>query len=242
MTIWKHCCHPPSLNLPSRLPAPPVSRNTSSPVTAATTSWWTPPPWPAAITFAATVWLCGGNPLTRTSALSAGRSGKAFPKSIYCSGVLFTAHCDHTNGTFPMCRSLKLCDYYPWRETIQICLSCIAQKHIVLCSNCIFVMLFSQGMQLTSSSEVLLSRGEQKSKGTPKSPRACWPSRGGGQKWFSRSNASHLFVFWETESLSENMCFRYGDNLGRSKTKQSKGAGIFFSGVLTALSCVAVSL
>uniref|UniRef100_H3CS39 Bifunctional apoptosis regulator n=1 Tax=Tetraodon nigroviridis TaxID=99883 RepID=H3CS39_TETNG len=33
---------------------------------------------------------------------------------------------------------------------------------------------------------------------------------------------------------------RYGDNLGRSKSKQSRGAGIFFSGVLTALSCVAV--
>uniref|UniRef100_A0A3Q3AB49 Bifunctional apoptosis regulator n=1 Tax=Kryptolebias marmoratus TaxID=37003 RepID=A0A3Q3AB49_KRYMA len=33
---------------------------------------------------------------------------------------------------------------------------------------------------------------------------------------------------------------RYGDNLGRSKTNQHKGAGFFFSGVLTALTCVAV--
>ncbi|KAL3996805.1 hypothetical protein ACER0C_009461 [Sarotherodon galilaeus] len=33
---------------------------------------------------------------------------------------------------------------------------------------------------------------------------------------------------------------RYGDNLGRSKTTQHKGAGFFFSGVLTALTCVAV--
>ncbi|TNN50869.1 Bifunctional apoptosis regulator [Liparis tanakae] len=32
---------------------------------------------------------------------------------------------------------------------------------------------------------------------------------------------------------------RYGDNLGRSRTNQHKGAGFFFSGVLTALSCVA---
>uniref|UniRef100_A0A3Q2PJI7 Bifunctional apoptosis regulator n=1 Tax=Fundulus heteroclitus TaxID=8078 RepID=A0A3Q2PJI7_FUNHE len=33
---------------------------------------------------------------------------------------------------------------------------------------------------------------------------------------------------------------RYGDKLGRSKTSQNKGAGFFFSGVLTALTCVAV--
>uniref|UniRef100_A0A4W6G8E0 Bifunctional apoptosis regulator n=1 Tax=Lates calcarifer TaxID=8187 RepID=A0A4W6G8E0_LATCA len=33
---------------------------------------------------------------------------------------------------------------------------------------------------------------------------------------------------------------RYGDNLGRSRTNQHKGAGFFFSGVLTALTCVAV--
>ncbi|XP_037546302.1 bifunctional apoptosis regulator [Nematolebias whitei] len=33
---------------------------------------------------------------------------------------------------------------------------------------------------------------------------------------------------------------RYGDNLGRSKKRQCKGAGAFFSGVLTALTCVAV--
>ncbi|KAF3852605.1 hypothetical protein F7725_005960 [Dissostichus mawsoni] len=33
---------------------------------------------------------------------------------------------------------------------------------------------------------------------------------------------------------------RYGDNLGRSKPNQHKGAGFFFSGVLTALTCVAV--
>ncbi|KAG8014606.1 Bifunctional apoptosis regulator [Nibea albiflora] len=32
----------------------------------------------------------------------------------------------------------------------------------------------------------------------------------------------------------------YGDNLGRSRTNQHKGAGFFFSGVLTALTCVAV--
>ncbi|XP_070684337.1 bifunctional apoptosis regulator-like [Pempheris klunzingeri] len=33
---------------------------------------------------------------------------------------------------------------------------------------------------------------------------------------------------------------RYGDNLGRSRTNQHKGAGFFFSGVLTALTFVAV--
>ncbi|XP_029366924.1 bifunctional apoptosis regulator [Echeneis naucrates] len=33
---------------------------------------------------------------------------------------------------------------------------------------------------------------------------------------------------------------RYGDNLGRARTNQNKGAGIFFSGVLVALTCVAV--
>lgn len=36
--------------------------------------------------------------------------------------------------------------------------------------------------------------------------------------------------------------FRYGDNLGRARTNQHKGAGFFFSGVLTALTCVAVSI
>ncbi|XP_076004355.1 bifunctional apoptosis regulator-like isoform X2 [Genypterus blacodes] len=35
---------------------------------------------------------------------------------------------------------------------------------------------------------------------------------------------------------------RYGDHMGRSKTNQRKGAGFFFSGVLFALSCVAVML
>lgn len=34
---------------------------------------------------------------------------------------------------------------------------------------------------------------------------------------------------------------RYGDNLGRSRTNQYKGAGFFFTGILTALTCVAVS-
>ncbi|MED6268070.1 hypothetical protein CHARACLAT_018551 [Characodon lateralis] len=34
---------------------------------------------------------------------------------------------------------------------------------------------------------------------------------------------------------------RYGDKLGRSRTSQNKGAGFFFSGVLTALTCVVVS-
>ncbi|TKS68554.1 Bifunctional apoptosis regulator RING finger protein 47 [Collichthys lucidus] len=34
----------------------------------------------------------------------------------------------------------------------------------------------------------------------------------------------------------------YGDNLGRSRTSQHKGAGFFFSGVLTALTFVAVSI
>ncbi|XP_034043582.1 bifunctional apoptosis regulator-like [Thalassophryne amazonica] len=33
---------------------------------------------------------------------------------------------------------------------------------------------------------------------------------------------------------------RYGDNLGRSRTNQHKGAGFFFSGVLVALTCVTV--
>ncbi|XP_008435691.1 bifunctional apoptosis regulator [Poecilia reticulata] len=33
---------------------------------------------------------------------------------------------------------------------------------------------------------------------------------------------------------------RYGDKLGRRRTRQHKGAGFFFSGVLTALTCVAV--
>uniref|UniRef100_A0A3Q3RTM1 Bifunctional apoptosis regulator n=1 Tax=Mastacembelus armatus TaxID=205130 RepID=A0A3Q3RTM1_9TELE len=33
---------------------------------------------------------------------------------------------------------------------------------------------------------------------------------------------------------------RYGDNLGRTRINQHKGAGFFFSGVLTALTCVAV--
>lgn len=33
---------------------------------------------------------------------------------------------------------------------------------------------------------------------------------------------------------------RYGETRGRTRTKQNKGAGFFFSGVLTALSCVAV--
>lgn len=44
---------------------------------------------------------------------------------------------------------------------------------------------------------------------------------------------------------SEAKClhvFRYGDNLGRTRTNQHKGAGFFFSGVLTALTCVAVSI
>ncbi|KAM4604077.1 bifunctional apoptosis regulator-like [Polymixia lowei] len=35
---------------------------------------------------------------------------------------------------------------------------------------------------------------------------------------------------------------RYGDSLGRSKTNQHRGAGFFFSGVLSALTCVAVML
>ncbi|XP_071369283.1 bifunctional apoptosis regulator-like [Centroberyx affinis] len=35
---------------------------------------------------------------------------------------------------------------------------------------------------------------------------------------------------------------RYGDTIGRSRTNQHKGAGFFFSGVLTALTCVAVML
>ncbi|KAF6717617.1 Bifunctional apoptosis regulator [Oryzias melastigma] len=33
---------------------------------------------------------------------------------------------------------------------------------------------------------------------------------------------------------------KYGDNLGRARTTHNKGAGFFFSGVLTALTCVAV--
>lgn len=235
MTVWKHYRHPNNLNLPSWLPPPPpVSWNMSSPVTAATTSWWTPPPWPAAITFAATVWLCGGNLLTRMSALSAGRSGKASLKSTYCWGVHFTAQCDHTNNIFLTCRSLKLCDLLSvsWNNV---------QKHILLCCNELSSWCSTQGMQPTSSSAALFSRGEQKSRLTPKSPGACWPSRGSGQKPGSRSNASHVFVCRKMETMTESLCFRYGDNLGRSKTKQSKGAGIFFSGVLTALSCVAVS-
>ncbi|KAM3864615.1 bifunctional apoptosis regulator-like [Diretmus argenteus] len=35
---------------------------------------------------------------------------------------------------------------------------------------------------------------------------------------------------------------RYGDTIGRSRTNQHKGAGFFFSGVLTALTCVAAML
>ncbi|XP_016890404.1 bifunctional apoptosis regulator isoform X2 [Cynoglossus semilaevis] len=35
---------------------------------------------------------------------------------------------------------------------------------------------------------------------------------------------------------------RYGDNLGRSRTNQYKGAGFFFTGILTALTCVAVTV
>lgn len=70
---------------------PLTSQNMNSLATAATTSWWTPPLWPAAITSAATVWLCGGSLLTRMNAPSAGRSGKAFLRSTYCWGMLFTA-------------------------------------------------------------------------------------------------------------------------------------------------------
>ncbi|XP_056136337.1 bifunctional apoptosis regulator-like [Lampris incognitus] len=35
---------------------------------------------------------------------------------------------------------------------------------------------------------------------------------------------------------------RYGDSIGRSRTSQHRGAGFFFSGILTALACVSVML
>lgn len=93
MTVWEQEWTTP-LKYSSRLsrsPLPPTSRSMNFHVTVATTSWWTQPPWPAAITFAVTVWPCGGSPLTKMSARSAGRSGKAFLKSTYCWGMLFTA-------------------------------------------------------------------------------------------------------------------------------------------------------
>uniref|UniRef100_A0A8C4IDY1 Bifunctional apoptosis regulator n=1 Tax=Dicentrarchus labrax TaxID=13489 RepID=A0A8C4IDY1_DICLA len=63
-----------------------------------------------------------------------------------------------------------------------------------------------------------------------------------------------LALWWESSHKNEcpecrekwegfpkiNILLRYGDNLGRSRTNQHKGAGFFFSGVLTALTCVAV--
>lgn len=93
MEVWEDQWKTPLtyLNFLSRSPPPPTSQNMNSRVTVATTFWWTPPPWPVAITFVVTVWLCGGNPLTRKSAQSAGRNGKAFLKSTYFWGMLFTA-------------------------------------------------------------------------------------------------------------------------------------------------------
>uniref|UniRef100_A0A3Q3WQS3 Uncharacterized protein n=1 Tax=Mola mola TaxID=94237 RepID=A0A3Q3WQS3_MOLML len=44
----------------------------------------------------------------------------------------------------------------------------------------------------------------------------------------------------ESASIKYLPVFRYGDNFGRSRTNQHKGAGFFFTGVLTALTCVAV--
>lgn len=72
-------------------PPPPASQKTNSPVTAATIFWWIPPLWPAAITFAATVWLCGGNLPVRMNAQSVAKSGKAFLKSTSCWGMLLAA-------------------------------------------------------------------------------------------------------------------------------------------------------
>lgn len=50
------------------------------------------------------------------------------------------------------------------------------------------------------------------------------------------------FVCLRSLNASLLVLLRYGDNLGRSKTNQHKGAGFFFSGVLVALTCVAVSI
>ncbi|KAG7485135.1 bifunctional apoptosis regulator [Solea senegalensis] len=63
-----------------------------------------------------------------------------------------------------------------------------------------------------------------------------------------------LALWWESSRKNEcpecrekwegfpkvNILLRYGDNLGRSRTNQHKGAGFFFSGVLSALTFVAV--
>ncbi|KAG7222578.1 hypothetical protein INR49_016175 [Caranx melampygus] len=63
-----------------------------------------------------------------------------------------------------------------------------------------------------------------------------------------------LALWWESSHKNEcpecrekwegfpriNILLRYGENLGRSRTNQHKGAGFFFSGVLVALTCVAV--
>lgn len=85
-----------------------------------------------------------------------------------------------------MCRSLKtLIIIHVVKQCIFVC---NAQKYILLCYNSLFSWCSPQGMQLTSSSAALFSKGEQKSKMTPKSPGACWPSRGSREKWCSRSN------------------------------------------------------
>ncbi|KAJ3614896.1 hypothetical protein NHX12_018465 [Muraenolepis orangiensis] len=65
-----------------------------------------------------------------------------------------------------------------------------------------------------------------------------------------------LALWWESSHKNEcpecrekwqgfpkvNILLRYGDAQGRPKTTQHRGAGFFFSGVLTALTCVAVML
>lgn len=85
-----------------------------------------------------------------------------------------------------MCRSLKtLIIIHVVKQCIFVC---NAQKYILLCYNSLFSWCSPQGMQLTSSSAALFSKGEQKSKMTPKSPGACWPSRGSRENWCSRSN------------------------------------------------------
>lgn len=95
MMTWENWWTIPLNNLKCRGLPPPGSQSRNSLVTAVMTSWWIRPPWRAAITFAATVWRCGGNLPTRMSAPSAARNGKAFLKSTYCWGMFFTSWMRH---------------------------------------------------------------------------------------------------------------------------------------------------
>lgn len=58
----------------------------SSPATAATTPWLTPPPWTVATASAGTAWLYGGCLQRRQSVQNAEKNGKVFLKSTFSSG------------------------------------------------------------------------------------------------------------------------------------------------------------